>query len=211
MKEKKRIKWAFIGVMFLVFLLVIGVMVFSIIIYNPIDTPVRKVIFINLDVDNEILNNVKNEFEMKFNVETEIRKESINIQQAYSSERQQYDALKIIDQIKVIPAENERVFVFTSKNMYSGELSFVFSSADKEKNIGVISTFYLRNSNDDIFVERTMKTLLRMFGGTMGFTTTFNKDCVMAFSNSLTELDDKGIEFCGKRKEHLIKLGMLKE
>ena len=50
-----------------------------------------------------------------------------------------------------------------------------------------------------------------MFGGTMGFEKTFNKDCVMPFSDNLNDLDRKGTEFCGKQKEHLKKLGMLKE
>ncbi len=192
---------------------------------NPINTPVKKIIFIDLGVGKEgLINNVSTKFQETFNVETEIKKQNIDFQEAYNSKRKQYNVLKIINQIEIIPSKEERVFAFTDKNIYSGELGFVFSSTDKSKNVGVVSTYHLRLKlggkledgraevkgyvDENLLLERTLKTLYRNFGATMGFSTTFDKNCVMAFSDSLIDLDKKSIEFCGKRKEHLKKLGM---
>lgn len=210
--------------LFLLFILVgCGILV-----DKPIDTPVKKIIFINLDsVDKNLISNVQKEFEKKFNVETELRDYKIDIQTAYNAERKQYDALKIIEQIDIKPSKEERVFAFTTQNIYSGELSFVFSTTNTSKNIGIISTYYLRLKlgkvlgngkaqvegyvDDELLLNRTMKTLLRNFGRTLGFATSSDKNCVMAFSDTLFDLDKKSMDFCGKQIEYLRKLGMYKQ
>lgn len=144
----------------------------------------------------------------------------------FDSERKQYNASRIInhiDQVFTDRPSSQLILAVIVDDIYSGDLDFVFSSADREKNIGVISLYHLQqridmppsnNAHEDILNivnERVHKTALRIVGGIVGLRSepTDGQECVMNFSNSLEELDDKGFEWCGNQKDTLKAIGLL--
>ena len=138
--------------------------------------------------------------------------------EASDAERGQYDA-KIILQLLERKYNNTEIHVIaiTDEDLFSEGLNFVYSSLNKKKNIGVLSTRQLRQkivdgkvvgwADSSLKKERVRKLVLRMIGLMGGLKPRFSGDeqCVMRFSNNLTELDNKGTVWCGNEEEIILK------
>jgi len=187
----------------------------------PTKIAVNKIYLVNLNnVDRSFIEEVSNSIKSYLNVETEIINDGLDIIDAYNSNRSQFNADKILDNLKEIKhSENERVIAIIPNDSYSEGLNFIFSSPDLKNGNIIISVYRLRFSSgkiiyfldwdDPLLLDRTLKTLYRSLGFTMGFGNSKDRKCIMAFSNSLIELDNKGMNFCDKTK-YLQRLGMLK-
>jgi len=115
--------------------------------------------------------------------------------EAFKSRRQQYRA---DDFLKV--AQNElggRVLVVTNYDLYADNLNFALGLADSPGRCAVISLFRLRLGADkETFRRRAVKETVHELGHTFGLSHCANPRCVMRFSNSLGETDDKGTDWC---------------
>jgi archaemetzincin len=126
---------------------------------------------------------------------------------AYDSERKQFRADVLLEEVKKFNViESTKVLGVTYVDLYYPGLNFVFGVAEKRGGAAVMSLIrlnpesYGEPQNNSLYMERATKVALKMLGHTFGFRTARSRGCVMAYSNSLQELDAKSMEFCGRNK-----------
>ena len=129
------------------------------------------------------------------------------LESEYNSFKRQYDALKVKKRlIKYIKNKGySRVLGVLDVDIFSKYLNFVFGVADlpKDKNYGnaLISVirlreiFYRRTENIAYFELRIVKEAIHELGHTFGLEHCINF-CVMKFSNTLEDTDQKPPKFC---------------
>ena len=132
---------------------------------------------------------------------------------ALNKDRSQYNADTLLQELNKGSNQYEYVIAVTSEPLFSPGLNFVFSAV--RDNIGVITTDYLATNvkSEEQFEERLRKVAKRMVGTMVGLHPRLTGDfkCAMRFSNSLDELDAKGLEWCGNEKERLLKAQILSQ
>jgi len=115
---------------------------------------------------------------------------------SYNALRQQYDA-KVI--LKNIAASNSSKFDYkigvVNVDIYSQSMNFIFGLADPLKRTALISTYRLAG---DKIIERVSKEVIHEIGHLLGLTHCLNPRCVMCFSNTVENTDNKYVEFCKK-------------
>ncbi|MCC6011250.1 MAG: archaemetzincin family Zn-dependent metalloprotease [Desulfurococcaceae archaeon] len=83
-------------------------------------------------------------------------------------------------------------------------LNFVFGEADPQSRIAVVFTkrlkpeFYGEQVNYNLYFERLLKEVIHELGHLLGLEHCRSKKCVMRFSNSIAEVDEKESFFCDR-------------
>ncbi len=106
--------------------------------------------------------------------------------------RGQYDASCILDRVLRYPGY--RVIGIISEDLFVMDFNFVFGLAAPQMGC-VVSTFRLRHENPKIFLERLKKEVMHELGHTFGLKHCENH-CVMNFSNTVFDVDNKPAKFC---------------
>lgn len=121
---------------------------------------------------------------------------------AYNAFREQYDARELLKQ--VMKHGNGHALGVTNKDLYEGSLNFIFGMAHIESKAAIIS-FYRLHEGVDVagFYERAVKEAMHELGHVFGLTHCDNTQCVMHFSNSLSETDEKSKLYCEKCMQKL--------
>ncbi len=102
------------------------------------------------------------------------------------------------------PPEDEVILGVTGVDLYVPGLNFVFGLADPRSRGAIISLarlypeFYGQPRDPRLFKERALKEAIHELGHLWGLGHCPNAACIMFFSNSLTDTDRKGPEFCAK-------------
>ncbi|HYM90045.1 MAG TPA: hypothetical protein VEW91_00250 [bacterium] len=123
---------------------------------------------------------------------------------SFDSARRQYNAEALLGLLaQRAPDRGVRVVGVADVDLFSPGLNFVFSSAQPKGSGVVMSLYDLRDPRESLSRERYRKIVLRALGITFGFETSLDRSYVMAFSNSLPDLDGKGTAWCGKEPEAL--------
>jgi archaemetzincin len=146
-----------------------------------------------------------------FNISVNITQDMLSLDKAeFNSERRQYNADKILKKIINYSKNSNalRILGVLDKDVYSEPLNFVFGIAIKPNRrtsgvpvVALISItrlreqFYRRPENNDIFELRVLKEAVHELGHTFSLEHC-NKFCIMRFSNSLTDTDEKPKDFC---------------
>jgi archaemetzincin len=135
----------------------------------------------------------------------------------YDKKRRQYNASKILKRV-TSNLQNKNVFRILGiidQDIYSEPLNFVFGLAQspQRKNIrnpvgALISitrlreSFYRRPEDYNLFEKRILKEAIHELGHTFSLPHC-EKFCIMRFSNSLSDTDDKPASFCNSCLENL--------
>lgn len=119
---------------------------------------------------------------------------------AFNRKRAQYSAEAILGQIHA--EEGERILGVVDLDLYVPSLNFVFGLADPYRKRALIAlprlrqSFYGMPEDYTLFLERALKEAVHELGHTYGLGHCPNRRCVMAFSNSISDTDHKGWNFC---------------
>ncbi len=123
---------------------------------------------------------------------------------AFDPKRNQYHSTKILDWLKKMRANDERILSITDVDLFVPELNFVFGEADVIGKVCIISLVRLRQEyyglpkNEKLLLERTLKEAIHELGHTYRLGHCENPKCIMHFSNSIRDTDRKGPGFCRK-------------
>ena len=173
------------------------------------------------DLDQLILRKLKKNLEKAFKefiISVNILQETILLKEAeYNPKRSQYNASKILDKINnyIQNKRSFRILGIIDKDIFSSSLNFVFGLAMSPKSefarkpvVALISitrlreSFYRRPQINALFELRILKEAIHELGHTFNLGHC-NKFCVMRFSNSLTDTDEKPPKFCDSCLEKL--------
>jgi archaemetzincin len=163
------------------------------------------------DIDNNILEELKERLKQTFGCPVEIIPEAGSLERAYDSKRRQYLASELLARLKKSGvAEGEKVLGIVDVDLYTPGLNFVFGQADTAPSVAIISLCRLRQeyydlpSDEAIFLDRAAKEAVHELGHTFGLGHCKNARCVMRFSNSLADTDWKQATFCGQCRPKLL-------
>ncbi len=108
--------------------------------------------------------------------------------------RKQYNAITILNHIA---AKNRGKFDLkiglVDVDIYTRGMNFIFGLADPSKKTALVSTYRLTGNK---MVEHISKEVIHETGHLLGLRHCSNPKCVMHFSNTLNDTENKDIIFC---------------
>ncbi len=120
-----------------------------------------------------------------------------DIKQMYDKNRDQYNTRGYIRHCsRMARKEGHLVLGVTGVDLFSAGYDFVFGSAQVGGHGGVISIYRLGEGEE--LRERMLKEAVHEIGHIVGLTHCDDPGCVMFFSNTLAETDNKSDGFCAK-------------
>lgn len=94
--------------------------------------------------------------------------------------------------LKKFESQHEKTLIITDRDLGAVGLNFVFGQADPANSIAVVSVFRLLGQN---LKQRMIKEAVHELGH-LFFLSHCRKPCVMSFSNSVFDVDEKSPDFC---------------
>ncbi len=131
---------------------------------------------------------------------------------AYAARRRQYHSTPILQQLaRVKPRHAERLLGVADVDLYVPELNFVFGEADVHRGVAVFSLARLHTDGSDqsaraLFLKRAATEAIHELGHTYRLDHCANPRCVMWFSNTLAEIDRKGVALCADHASQLARV-----
>jgi archaemetzincin len=154
-------------------------------------------------VDSDIFRAICHSLASTFHVKIEKGQEVPIPANSYNPKRGQYHATTILQKMKSARQKNHHMILgVTDVDLYVPNLNFVFGVADMSSGITVISVTRLRQefyglpADRRILEERAVKEAVHELGHAYGLHHCPNQECIMYFSNSLRDTDQKGPGFC---------------
>lgn len=111
---------------------------------------------------------------------------------SYNPLRQQYDAAAILHDIAA-KKDAEYKLCLVNVDIYAQNMNFIFGLANPIRKTAVVSTYRL---NGDNIKERIAKEIVHEIGHLLGLGHCVNDKCIMHFSNTVKDTDQKEQIFC---------------
>jgi archaemetzincin len=161
-------------------------------------------------VDSEFLLTISAAVGNKFHTKTEVDRKMSIPPDSYSALREQYYATAILKEVIVYKKRNMEILLgIIDADLYASKLNYVFGEADPYAGVAIISLWRLREEfyglprDKDLLKERAVKEAIHELGHVYGLDHCFHPECIMYFSNSINDTDNKGPGFCEVCKETL--------
>ena len=126
---------------------------------------------------------------------------------AYSSSREQYAGEPFLEKLFALRNDPGEIMLgIAPVDLYVPGLNFIFGLASPA-GACVISLKRLDNrfwgmpENDELYFKRVLTEAVHEIGHVLGLSHCPDPHCVMHFSNSLADTDEKGYRFCTKCKK----------
>lgn len=159
-------------------------------------------------VEDVLLKDLALTLEQRFMADCKIGESIETPPDAYNPERKQYHSTIIINSLKNNDlSESLKILGVTELDLFVPELTFVFGQADLDGPAAIISLhrlrqeFYGKGGDEALFRQRMLKEGVHELGHTWGLRHCKNSGCVMHFSNSIADTDQKLADFCKRCKK----------
>jgi archaemetzincin len=156
------------------------------------------------DISSQILKVIRERVEQAFGLPAETKAPVEMIDSAYNPRRKQYLSSLLLPAVCALGmSEGEKVLAIVNVDLYAPGLNFVFGEASVSLSVAVISLWRLRQEryglppDENLFRERAVKEAIHELGHTYGLGHCKDSNCVMHFSNCLSDTDHKQATFCG--------------
>lgn len=149
-----------------------------------------------------MLDRLRTDVENTFHTDVSVLLDTFpTITAAYSKRRDQYSAEKYIQFIKTLnfsKEEEKKILVLTSVDLFAPLMNFIFGMAENPGDVAVVSTYRLIHGSitSDRTYIRILKEVIHELGHTYGLAHCPHSDCVMHFSSTIGDVDEKKSEFC---------------
>lgn len=151
-------------------------------------------------VDRALLENMADFLKERLKEAFDIKQSMEVPRDALNLRRNQYSSSYILN--KLIKYKGKKVLGIVDKDLYTEGLNFVFGQAESPRRCALISITRLRQEfyglpkDDRLFFDRVTKEAVHELGHTYGIGHCSNKNCVMFFSNSIIDTDNRSTSFC---------------
>ena len=161
-------------------------------------------------------NDISREFENKVSVATGAndsgliqQEKDVALQSSFDKDRNQWYSPKLLVCFfqKFRPNKDTKMLFILDVDAYSDGLNYVLGEAYPKGGLGIIylprirQEFYGLKPDNEIFYKRMVKESVHELGHVFGFVHCQNPRCVMRFSNTLSDTDNKERSFCHSCRE----------
>lgn len=108
--------------------------------------------------------------------------------------RNQVDGTKMLSYLRVLKDTDSLIIWLTEYDLYINDFNFCFGLAYGK--IAIVSTYRLRDRKKDLYISRLRKEASHEVGHLFGLRHCSNWKCVMYFSNTLLDTDQKSEDLC---------------
>jgi archaemetzincin len=155
------------------------------------------------EVESDLVEAVDISVQRRFRMRVRIGEQLSIPARSYSRERGQYLSTELLNVLATQVHDHARARLgITSVDLFVPELNFVFGEASITLGAAVFSTArldpraYKEPENQTLFIRRATTEAVHELGHVFGLGHCRQSSCVMWFSNTLSETDRKGSEFC---------------
>ena len=154
------------------------------------------------EIEKPVLEFLAGEMKKRFVPEIE-QSPAIEVpQSAFNPSRNKYHSTMILEELKKLTGDFEKLLGIIDADLYVPRFNFVLGESILYGRAAIISLIRLREEfyglkrNQELFYDRALKEAIHELGHTYGVSHCENPYCVMTFSNSIDDTDNKGSDFC---------------
>jgi archaemetzincin len=155
------------------------------------------------NLNDALLSAISREVEKQFSIKTQISHALPVPKRFFVKSRQQYLSTGFLEElVKLGVTGNQIRLGVTGVDLFIPELNFVFGEASPECQVAVFSTArldpvnYGKTPNEKLLLNRSVTEAIHELGHVFELRHCNRPNCVMWFSNTLPETDQKGSSFC---------------
>lgn len=155
------------------------------------------------DVDRQALEKIAERCQQEFGWEARIEAPIPMPPAAFDVNRSQYEAIHILRAvIERAKKDATRTLGVVNEDLFIPMLTFVFGQAQLKGSVALMSLARLRQeyyglpANGTLYLKRTEKEAMHELGHTFGLIHCMSRECVMALSNSIQQVDVKTADYC---------------